>query len=90
VQPAFPLLVQTLCDLAPLGKDLEILFCWKKRRKVNHHARLRLFSCPIIRQELIHRLTAGSSICLRNTSTVRRSRTIGRERRNGIPGKASV
>jgi hypothetical protein len=27
--------VQTLCDLAPLGKEVEILFCWKKRRKVS-------------------------------------------------------
>lgn len=35
IQPAFPLLVQTLCDLAPVGKDIEILFCWKKRRKVS-------------------------------------------------------
>jgi hypothetical protein len=34
-KPAFPLLVKTLCDLAPLGKDIEILFCWKKRRKVS-------------------------------------------------------
>lgn len=37
-QPAFPLLVQTLCDLAPAGKGLEILFCWKKRRKVSRQA----------------------------------------------------
>lgn len=35
IQPAFPLLVQTLCDLAPVGQDIEILFCWKKRRKVS-------------------------------------------------------
>jgi hypothetical protein len=34
-QPAFPLLVKTLCDLAPVGKDIEILFCWKRRRKVS-------------------------------------------------------
>ncbi|XAO22197.1 hypothetical protein I312_100964 [Cryptococcus bacillisporus CA1280] len=34
-EPAFPLLVQTLCDLAPVGKDIEILFCWKKRRKAD-------------------------------------------------------
>ncbi|WVF68137.1 hypothetical protein IAT40_002900 [Kwoniella sp. CBS 6097] len=34
-EPAFPLLVRTLCDLAPLGKDIEILFCWKKRRKAD-------------------------------------------------------
>jgi hypothetical protein len=38
LQPAFPLLVQTLCDLAPIGKDMEILFCWKKRRKVSSAA----------------------------------------------------
>jgi hypothetical protein len=39
IQPTFPLLVQTLCDLVPLkptveGKSVEVLFCWKKRRKV--------------------------------------------------------
>ncbi|WOO79427.1 Protein-lysine N-methyltransferase EFM6 [Vanrija pseudolonga] len=34
-EPAFPLLVKTLCDLAPLGKDIEILFCYKKRRKAD-------------------------------------------------------
>ncbi|WWD20541.1 hypothetical protein CI109_105017 [Kwoniella shandongensis] len=34
-EPAFPLLVTTLCDLAPVGKDIEILFCWKKRRKAD-------------------------------------------------------
>ncbi|WVR08455.1 hypothetical protein IAU60_005510 [Kwoniella sp. DSM 27419] len=34
-EPAFPLLVRTLCDLAPIGKDIEILFCWKKRRKAD-------------------------------------------------------
>ncbi|OCF33594.1 hypothetical protein I316_04667 [Kwoniella heveanensis BCC8398] len=34
-EPAFPLLVRTLCDLAPVGKDIEILFCWKKRRKAD-------------------------------------------------------
>lgn len=33
-QPAFPLLVKTLCDLAPIGEQREILFSWKKRRKV--------------------------------------------------------
>lgn len=33
-QPAFPLLVKTLCELAPIDKQIEILFCWKKRRKV--------------------------------------------------------
>lgn len=43
-QPAFPLLVQTLCDLAPVGKDIEILFCWKKRRKVSLQC-LRARSC---------------------------------------------
>ena len=35
-QPAFPLLVDTLCRLAPIGAPREILFCWKKRRKVCH------------------------------------------------------
>ncbi|GMK54392.1 hypothetical protein CspeluHIS016_0109780 [Cutaneotrichosporon spelunceum] len=34
-EPAFPLLVRTLCDLAPVGKELEMLFCWKKRRKAD-------------------------------------------------------
>ncbi|KAK1922927.1 putative methyltransferase-domain-containing protein [Papiliotrema laurentii] len=34
-EPAFPLLVQTLCDLAPVGDGPEILFCWKKRRKAD-------------------------------------------------------
>ncbi|TXT06135.1 hypothetical protein VHUM_03608 [Vanrija humicola] len=34
-EPAFPLLVKTLCDLAPVGKDMEILFCYKKRRKAD-------------------------------------------------------
>ncbi|WWC72379.1 uncharacterized protein I206_106341 [Kwoniella pini CBS 10737] len=34
-EPAFPLLVKTLCDLAPIGKEIEILFCWKKRRKAD-------------------------------------------------------
>ncbi|WVW81088.1 hypothetical protein I302_103079 [Kwoniella bestiolae CBS 10118] len=34
-EPAFPLLVQTLCDLAPIDKEVEILFCWKKRRKAD-------------------------------------------------------
>ena len=33
-QPAFPPLIKTLCDLAPLSKNIEFLFCWKKRRKV--------------------------------------------------------
>lgn len=34
-EPAFPLLVKTLCDLAPVEKEVEILFCWKKRRKAD-------------------------------------------------------
>ncbi|KAJ7095091.1 putative methyltransferase-domain-containing protein [Mycena belliarum] len=36
-EPAFPLLVRTLCDL--IDVDTEVLFCYKKRRKVNanHH-----------------------------------------------------
>ncbi|WWC92091.1 uncharacterized protein L201_007045 [Kwoniella dendrophila CBS 6074] len=34
-EPAFPLLVKTLYDLAPIGKEIEILFCWKKRRKAD-------------------------------------------------------
>lgn len=33
-EPAFPLLVETLCALAPVGAKREVLFCWKKRRKV--------------------------------------------------------
>ncbi|KAJ7774213.1 putative methyltransferase-domain-containing protein [Mycena maculata] len=32
-EPAFPLLVQTLCDL--VGADTEVLFCYKKRRKAD-------------------------------------------------------
>ncbi|KAF9263672.1 hypothetical protein L218DRAFT_327844 [Marasmius fiardii PR-910] len=32
-EPAFPLLVQTLCDLA--GDTTEVLFCYKKRRKAD-------------------------------------------------------
>ncbi|KAJ7233145.1 putative methyltransferase-domain-containing protein [Mycena haematopus] len=32
-EPAFPLLVQTLCDL--VGEDTEVLFCYKKRRKAD-------------------------------------------------------
>jgi len=39
-EPAFPLLVHTLCELAPVGKDMEILFCWKKRRKVRDSTEL--------------------------------------------------
>lgn len=34
-EPAFPLLVETLCGLCPVGEDREVLFCWKKRRKVS-------------------------------------------------------
>ncbi|WVQ70537.1 hypothetical protein IAR50_000056 [Cryptococcus sp. DSM 104548] len=34
-EPAFPLLVQTLCDVAPLGKNIEILFSYNKRRKAD-------------------------------------------------------
>jgi hypothetical protein len=32
-EPAFPLLVKTLADLIP-DKSVEVLFCYKKRRKV--------------------------------------------------------
>lgn len=32
-EPAFPLLVKTLTDLVP-DKSVEVLFCYKKRRKV--------------------------------------------------------
>ncbi|KAJ7283494.1 putative methyltransferase-domain-containing protein [Mycena rebaudengoi] len=32
-EPAFPLLVQTLCDLA--DADTEVLFCYKKRRRAD-------------------------------------------------------
>ncbi|KAF8211446.1 putative methyltransferase-domain-containing protein [Mycena galopus ATCC 62051] len=32
-EPAFPLLVQTLCDL--VSEDTEVLFCYKKRRKAD-------------------------------------------------------
>ncbi|WRT70527.1 uncharacterized protein IL334_007525 [Kwoniella shivajii] len=34
-EPAFPLLIKTLCDLAPVGKEMDILFCWKKRRNAD-------------------------------------------------------
>ncbi|RXK41722.1 hypothetical protein M231_00957 [Tremella mesenterica] len=34
-EPAFPLLVQTLRDLAMVNEHIEILFCWKKRRKAD-------------------------------------------------------
>jgi len=35
-EPAFPLLIQTLCDLVPCSSftEPELLFCYKKRRKV--------------------------------------------------------
>jgi predicted nicotinamide N-methyase len=47
-EPAFPLLVQTLSDLA--DTTTEILFCYKKRRKVLldlilHSDSLNLFFC---------------------------------------------
>ncbi|KAJ7228956.1 putative methyltransferase-domain-containing protein, partial [Mycena pura] len=32
-EPAFPLLIQTLCDL--VGNSTEVLFCYKKRRKAD-------------------------------------------------------
>ena len=35
-EPAFPLLVKTLKDLVP-DKSVEVLFCYKKRRKVHFH-----------------------------------------------------
>ncbi|KAG6897221.1 hypothetical protein C0992_003419 [Termitomyces sp. T32_za158] len=36
-EPAFPLLVQTLCDLVDVAgrKEPEVLFCYKKRRKAD-------------------------------------------------------
>ncbi|EJD01274.1 uncharacterized protein FOMMEDRAFT_110963 [Fomitiporia mediterranea MF3/22] len=35
-EPAFPLLVATLCDLVPVcGSCTEVLFCYKKRRKAD-------------------------------------------------------
>ncbi|KZT13149.1 uncharacterized protein LAESUDRAFT_767687 [Laetiporus sulphureus 93-53] len=35
-EPAFPLLVGTLAELVPKeGKDVEVLFCYKKRRKAD-------------------------------------------------------
>ncbi|KAH0587201.1 hypothetical protein J132_11186 [Termitomyces sp. J132] len=38
-EPAFPLLVQTLCDLVDAGtgdaKETEVLFCYKRRRKAD-------------------------------------------------------
>jgi len=33
-EPAFPLLVKTLADLVP-DRSVEVLFCYKKRRKVD-------------------------------------------------------
>ena len=35
-EPAFPLLVQTLKDLANASSTCEFLFCYKKRRKVRY------------------------------------------------------
>lgn len=51
-EPAFPLLVQTLCDLSPKGSNLEILFCYKKRRKVSIFPSIRALcnSCDQIPQ----------------------------------------
>lgn len=42
-EPAFPLLVQTLAELVPATRvkgeeDPEVLFCYKKRRKVNYES----------------------------------------------------
>jgi len=37
-EPAFPLLVSTLCALAGSNKTPEILFCYKKRRKASQGA----------------------------------------------------
>lgn len=37
-EPAFPLLVQTLCDLVDVNtsdREPEVLFCYKKRRKAD-------------------------------------------------------
>ncbi|KZT54526.1 hypothetical protein CALCODRAFT_499721 [Calocera cornea HHB12733] len=34
-EPAFPLLVQSLCDLSDRSPSAEILFCYKKRRKAD-------------------------------------------------------
>ncbi|KIJ56579.1 hypothetical protein M422DRAFT_72783 [Sphaerobolus stellatus SS14] len=34
-EPAFPLLVETLCALAARSRNPEILFCYKKRRKAD-------------------------------------------------------
>jgi predicted nicotinamide N-methyase len=33
-EPAFPLLVRTLCDLVA-DQETEVLFCYKKRRKAS-------------------------------------------------------
>lgn len=46
-EPAFPLLVKTLVDLVP-DKSVEVLFCYKKRRKVRE-----LYILPI-HDELMH------------------------------------
>jgi hypothetical protein len=35
-EPAFPLLVDSLCDLSARSPAAEILFCYKKRRKVRN------------------------------------------------------
>jgi hypothetical protein len=43
-EPAFPLLVQTLSDLV-VDQKTEVLFCYKKRRKVGVH-HFSLFSLP--------------------------------------------
>lgn len=34
LESTFPLLITTLCELAPFGKEIEILFCSQKRRNV--------------------------------------------------------
>lgn len=33
-EPAYPLLIQTLCDLHALNPQAEFLFCYRQRRKV--------------------------------------------------------
>jgi hypothetical protein len=50
-EPAFPLLVRTLCGLAA-DEQIEVLFCYKKRRKVH----LPLLSLGRV---LIHSCIAG-------------------------------
>ena len=37
-EPAFPLLIKTLCDL--VKKETQVLFCYKKRRKASTGAGL--------------------------------------------------